>query len=54
MHCAHRVRLRPLPTGRSPRRRDKFGEWNKWYRRNIALAEERYSEYLKFIEGEGK
>ncbi|MER6991712.1 type II toxin-antitoxin system RelE/ParE family toxin [Saccharopolyspora hirsuta] len=31
---------------------DKAGEWNKWYRRNIALAEERYLEYLRTVEGD--
>lgn len=30
---------------------DKAGEWNKWYRRNIVLAEERYFDYLRAVEG---
>ncbi|TMR97976.1 type II toxin-antitoxin system RelE/ParE family toxin [Nonomuraea basaltis] len=25
---------------------DKAGEWNRWYRTSIPLAEERYAEYL--------
>ncbi|MFT4148409.1 MAG: type II toxin-antitoxin system RelE/ParE family toxin [Micrococcaceae bacterium] len=26
---------------------DKFGMWNKWYKDNIPLAEERYEQYLQ-------
>lgn len=25
---------------------DKAGQWNRWYRENIAVAEERYEQYL--------
>ncbi|WP_419721916.1 type II toxin-antitoxin system RelE/ParE family toxin [Rothia nasisuis] len=26
---------------------DKTGQWNKWYKQNIPLAEKRYEEYLR-------
>jgi hypothetical protein len=25
---------------------DKMGQWNRWYRENIPVAEDRYEEYL--------
>jgi hypothetical protein len=33
---------------------DKSGDWKGWYRRNIPLAEERYSEHLARLEGHEK
>ncbi|MFV2195737.1 type II toxin-antitoxin system RelE/ParE family toxin [Nocardiopsis sp. LOL_012] len=29
---------------------DKSGQWNKWYRKNIPTAEQRYLEYLQHRE----
>lgn len=62
--------LRPGSSGRSeirilfifdPRRNavmllagDKRGEWTKWYRRQIPVADSRYDSYLKAMEKRGE
>ena len=59
--------LRPGSSGRSelrilfafdPKRKaillvagDKAGNWNKWYRTNIPIADDRFDDHLKSLEG---
>jgi hypothetical protein len=59
--------LRPGSSGRSelrvlfvfdPKRRavlliagDKSGDWNRWYRRNIPVADDRFAEHLRSLKG---
>lgn len=33
---------------------DKRGEWTKWYRRQIPVADSRYDSYLKAMEKRGE
>jgi len=60
--------LRPGSSGRSelrilfafdPKRKaillvagDKAGNWNKWYRTNIPIADDRFDDHLKNLKGE--
>lgn len=41
------VLFRPVAFGDTADRRDKSGQWSRWYRDAIPQAEELYAEYLK-------
>jgi hypothetical protein len=44
LYCAFRLRRR-AGSG-DPGCWDKAGQWNRWYRENIPVAEERYEQYV--------